>query len=184
MVRNVILRLSLCLCFFVSSFCVSVSVFWRCSNWLGENSDQDIRWLCAHSFDYPSHSMVTTFTHELTASFLSVPVHGGFSPFSGCSKTCGGGTRIRTCTNPEPRNGGRGCVGASQETCNTKACAGPQLWLLFYCFFLLFCVLALVRFEDDLIGLVTIVIVTLFTWLFACLFAWLFMSFDYDGIHS
>ena len=68
--------------------------------------------------------LMTAFTHELTVAFVLVPVHGGFSPFSGCSKTCGGGTRIRTCTNPEPRNGGRGCVGASQETCNTKACAG------------------------------------------------------------
>ena len=70
--------------------------------------------------------MVTVFTHELIVSFLLVPVHGGFSPFSGCSKTCGGGTRIRTCTNPEPKNGGRGCVGASQETCNTQACHGTK----------------------------------------------------------
>ena len=55
---------------------------------------------------------------------MSVPVHGGFSAFSACSKTCGGGTRIRTCTNPEPRNGGRGCVGESQQTCHTQACHG------------------------------------------------------------
>ena len=76
---------------------------------------------------YPRHSMVTAFTYDsLNVSFVLVPVHGGFSPFSGCSKTCGGGTRIRTCTNPEPKNGGRGCVGASQEACNTQSCEGTQ----------------------------------------------------------
>ena len=74
--------------------------------------------------------------HELTVAFVLVPVHGGFSPFSACSKTCGGGTRIRTCTNPEPKNGGRGCVGASQETCNTQACHGTK----FHIFVSSFCV--------------------------------------------
>ena len=57
---------------------------------------------------------------------MLVAVYGGFSAFSACSKTCGGGIRTRTCTNPEPRNGGRGCVGKSQETCNTKACEGAN----------------------------------------------------------
>ena len=69
---------------------------------------------------------MTALTHELNRAFVLVPVHGGFSAFSGCSKTCGGGTRIRTCSNPEPRNGGKGCVGESQETCNTKACEGTS----------------------------------------------------------
>ena len=69
---------------------------------------------------------MAAFTHELTPSFPLVPVHGGFSAFSGCSKTCGGGTRIRTCTNPEPKHGGRRCVGVSQETCNTQACEGTK----------------------------------------------------------
>ena len=69
---------------------------------------------------------MTAFTDDITALFFLVPVHGGFSSFSECSKTCGGGTRIRTCTNPEPRNGGRGCVGESQQTCNSKACEGTN----------------------------------------------------------
>ena len=64
---------------------------------------------------------------HLTVSFVLVPVNGGFSVFSACSKTCGGGNRIRTCTNPEPRNGGTGCVGESLETCNTQACKGKKL---------------------------------------------------------
>ena len=105
---------------------------------------------------------MTPFTHKLTVSFVLVPVHGGFSPFSGCSKTCGGGTRIRTCTNPEPKNGGRDCVGASQETCNTQACHGTKCHFgaLFVSLFLL-SVLALVCFEGALIDLVKIVIKTL-----------------------
>ena len=97
------------------------------SNWVGENSDcNDSRWLFAYSFGDPFRVILTAFTRELTVSFVSVPVHGGFSPFSACSKTCGGGTRIRTCTNPEPKHGGRGCVGASQETCNAQACEGTK----------------------------------------------------------
>ena len=64
------------------------------------------------------------FTHEMTASFLLVPVHGGFSAFSACSKTCGGGIQRRTCTNPEPRNGGHGCAGVSEQACNAQACHG------------------------------------------------------------
>ena len=86
------------------------------------------------------HLIMRAFTHQLTTLFVLVPVHGGFSPFSACSKTCGSGTRIRTCTNPEPRNGGKGCVGESQETCNTQACEGRNfrvraLFLLLFPFF-------------------------------------------------
>ena len=94
--------------------------------------------------NHPLHSIVTILTHGLALSFVLVPVHGGFSPFSGCSKTCGGGTRIRTCTNPEPKHGGRGCVGTSQETCNTKVCPGrkchAQAVFLSFLFAFSFCV--------------------------------------------
>jgi len=74
-------------------------------------------------FTYP-HLTMRTFTDEMTASFLLVPVHGGFSAFSACSKSCGGGIRRRTCTNPEPRNGGHGCAGVSEQACNAQACNG------------------------------------------------------------
>ena len=98
---------------------------------------------------------MTAFTHEFPPSILLVPVHGGFSDFSTCSKTCGGGTRIRTCTNPEPRNGGKGCVGESQETCNAKACEGTKFHVqTVFVSLLLLSVLVLVCFEGALIGLV------------------------------
>ncbi|CAF1259554.1 unnamed protein product [Rotaria magnacalcarata] len=47
-------------------------------------------------------------------------VHGGFSSWSEwslCSKTCGKSyrSRTRTCTNPEPKNNGRLCIGAERE---------------------------------------------------------------------
>ncbi|XP_045160489.2 SCO-spondin-like [Mercenaria mercenaria] len=58
-------------------------------------------------------------------------VDGGFTEWTvwtDCSVTCGDGeqTRSRTCTNPEPQNGGTDCVGDTQEsqTCNLASC--PQ----------------------------------------------------------
>ena len=56
------------------------------------------------------------------------PVNGGWSSWSSCSKTCGGGTRTRTCTNPAPSGGGANCVGATSEACNTQACAINGGW--------------------------------------------------------
>lgn len=54
-------------------------------------------------------------------------VNGGWSAWSACSATCGGGTQTRTCTNPPPSGGGSACAGASSQSCNTQAC--PQAFL-------------------------------------------------------
>merc|ERR1712168_1381343 len=60
------------------------------------------------------------------------PIDGGYTPFSPwvkCSKSCGGGTQIRTrtCTNPTPKYGGDDCFGlgspVERRPCETQACA-------------------------------------------------------------
>ncbi|KAK0137249.1 A disintegrin and metalloproteinase with thrombospondin motifs 20 [Merluccius polli] len=57
------------------------------------------------------------------------PVHGEWGPwgpYSVCSRSCGGGTRStsRDCNKPEPRNGGKFCVGRRMKfrSCNTEPC--------------------------------------------------------------
>uniref|UniRef100_A0A8C6Q4T0 ADAM metallopeptidase with thrombospondin type 1 motif 20 n=1 Tax=Nothobranchius furzeri TaxID=105023 RepID=A0A8C6Q4T0_NOTFU len=57
------------------------------------------------------------------------PVHGQWGPwgpYSICSRSCGGGTRstTRDCNKPEPRNGGKFCVGRRMKfrSCNTEPC--------------------------------------------------------------
>ena len=71
------------------------------------------------------------------------PVNGGYSTwtrFSQCTVSCGSGTRQRnrSCSNPQPRHGGRDCshLGASIEikVCNTNLCpvhGGFSEWSIF-----------------------------------------------------
>lgn len=71
------------------------------------------------------------------------PVNGGYSTWTGfsqCTVTCGSGTRQRnrSCSNPQPRHGGRDCshLGASIEikVCNTNLCpihGGFSEWSIF-----------------------------------------------------
>uniref|UniRef100_A0A8D2LDG1 ADAM metallopeptidase with thrombospondin type 1 motif 9 n=1 Tax=Varanus komodoensis TaxID=61221 RepID=A0A8D2LDG1_VARKO len=51
---------------------------------------------------------------------------GTWSPFGACSRTCGGGIKnaVRECNRPEPKNGGRYCVGRRMKfkSCNTEPC--------------------------------------------------------------
>ncbi|XP_034372581.1 A disintegrin and metalloproteinase with thrombospondin motifs 20 isoform X1 [Arvicanthis niloticus] len=51
---------------------------------------------------------------------------GPWGPYSPCSRTCGGGIKstARLCDRPEPRNGGRYCVGRRMKfrSCNTDSC--------------------------------------------------------------
>ncbi|XP_041120376.1 semaphorin-5B-like [Polyodon spathula] len=61
--------------------------------------------------------------------------NGGWSNWSGwssCSQDCETGyrTRKRTCTSPEPRNGGLPCVGSAVEyqDCNTQPCPVMGAW--------------------------------------------------------
>ncbi|CAH3172036.1 unnamed protein product [Porites lobata] len=61
-------------------------------------------------------------------------VNGGYSMWSQwtlCTKTCGGGTRVRerTCTNPPPAGNGKGCANLGEpeeeEKCNEDPCPDP-----------------------------------------------------------
>ena len=55
---------------------------------------------------------------------------GGWSRFGSCSKTCGGGTQSRMCSEPAPANGGKDCVGDATKECNTRVCPGVSLLVL------------------------------------------------------
>jgi hypothetical protein len=72
---------------------------------------------------------------SLDCKIKECPVHGGWSDWSKgqCNKTCGKGqlVRNRTCNNPTPKYGGKGCVGPKtdyslpckvKECCNKTAC--------------------------------------------------------------
>jgi len=57
------------------------------------------------------------------------PVNGGYtswSSFGSCSKSCGGGSQIRTrtCTNPAPAFNGTACAGSASQSqpCNSQNC--------------------------------------------------------------
>lgn len=50
------------------------------------------------------------------------PTDGGWSSWSPCSVSCGGGIQTRSCTNPAPQNGGADCVGPDTQSCNTQSC--------------------------------------------------------------
>ncbi|XP_052715472.1 deleted in malignant brain tumors 1 protein-like [Crassostrea angulata] len=80
------------------------------------------------------------FTDSDICNTSPCPVNGGFGnwgSWSVCSKSCGGGARMRsrTCTNPSPHFGGKECSGESgqSENCNNISCpvdGGYSEWSL------------------------------------------------------
>uniref|UniRef100_A0A669EPM2 ADAM metallopeptidase with thrombospondin type 1 motif 20 n=1 Tax=Oreochromis niloticus TaxID=8128 RepID=A0A669EPM2_ORENI len=81
---------------------------------------------CGHGM-YCRHGMCVNKDLDLQ------PVHGEWGPwgpYSVCSRSCGGGTRStsRDCNKPEPRNGGKFCVGRRMKfrSCNTEPCPRGQ----------------------------------------------------------
>lgn len=63
---------------------------------------------------------------------------GPWSPWDTCSLTCGGGVQIRKrlCNDPEPKHGGKDCVGDSKDiqTCNNKSCPIGETTAIFVTF--------------------------------------------------
>jgi len=69
------------------------------------------------------------FAYGATKDFsveLTPTIHGGWSNWGPCSKSCGGGNQTRTCTNPPPSEEGNPCPGLSWQSCNTEACAASS----------------------------------------------------------
>ena len=68
-------------------------------------------------------SLINEFLYSVNGGWTDWPKDWSF-----CSKNCGGGekTKTRTCTNPEPANGGSECVGkgTKKRSCNTDVCPG------------------------------------------------------------
>ena len=70
---------------------------------------------------------------------LHLAVHGNWGSWteiSGCSHSCGGGSRyrLRMCNKPSPSFGGNWCAGNVTEfqTCNAQACPGNIKFHLSY----------------------------------------------------
>ncbi len=80
---------------------------WRCNDYNG------------------TFNVINTCAWSRSPGMCGVPaaVNGGWSSWSSCSLSCGGGTQTRTCTNPAPSGGGASCSGASSQACNTQACS-------------------------------------------------------------
>lgn len=82
-------------------------------------------------FDYGNGYMRTLTCTASGWQEGAVPTNGGWSSWSLCSASCGGGTQTRTCTNPPPANGGMSCSGAASQACNTQACIVPTVQIQF-----------------------------------------------------
>jgi len=67
-----------------------------------------------------------TIVDSCQITFSNPPINGGWSNWSTCSATCGGGIQTRTCDNPSPAYGGAYCEGDTSQSCNTEVClVGP-----------------------------------------------------------
>jgi len=70
-------------------------------------------------------SAVSNRTESLSSIFnqaTNSAVYGGWTEYSECSVTCGGGVQTRACTDPKPSGGNSGCVGDSRRECGTEEC--------------------------------------------------------------
>jgi len=60
------------------------------------------------------------------------PINGQWSEWAKCTKSCGGGWRIRSCTNPAPAHGGAECLKGygpvDKEKCNIEECPVNGEW--------------------------------------------------------
>jgi len=99
----------------------------NCADMMGEkqcSKKTHSNYFCKSKYAYWCRKSCNKCDHE-----EGVAVDGGWSDWSDwdkCSASCGGGStkRTRTCTNPEPQNGGKNCEGDDVESdvCGTGEC--------------------------------------------------------------
>ena len=71
--------------------------------------------------EFSSKKITLVDSDDLDHYECEMPRDGGWSEWSKCSKECNG-EQTRTCTRPEPLNGGRPCLGESSQPCNISPC--------------------------------------------------------------
>jgi hypothetical protein len=99
------------------------------ANCAGNSSQSCNSWACAGTCPtncgFQGGTVPNGFGGSVACTATSpCPIDGGWTDWSTCSATCGGGTQTRTCTNPAPQFGGANCIGDTSQSCNTQACAG------------------------------------------------------------
>ena len=83
-----------------------------------------------YKIDKPSSGGGTACEHEdgyIKTEDVKVNCEGSWGTWSGCSKTCNGGTRSRMwITTVGPKNNGTACPSTQSESCNTHGCKTCQ----------------------------------------------------------
>jgi len=67
-------------------------------------------------------------TEACNTQACNVVVNGGWSTWSACTKSCGGGTQAHLCNDPAPANGGTTCSGDMFQFCNANPCPVNGGW--------------------------------------------------------
>uniref|UniRef100_UPI00398F766B SCO-spondin-like n=1 Tax=Pristiophorus japonicus TaxID=55135 RepID=UPI00398F766B len=102
----------------------------ECSRWCGVGQQHRLR---TYNTPQPGgqwcEGILTGNLHIRFCNIKACKVNGGWSswsPWSKCDRSCGGGKslRIRSCTDPPPKNGGKRCTGERFKAmlCNVQPC--------------------------------------------------------------
>ncbi|XP_078059946.1 SCO-spondin-like [Mustelus asterias] len=102
----------------------------ECSRWCGVGQQHRLRtYNWPHSGGQWCEGILTGNLEIRFCNIKACKVNGGWSnwsPWSTCDRSCGGGKslRMRSCTDPPPKNGGRRCSGErfEVEICNVQPC--------------------------------------------------------------
>jgi len=79
----------------------------------------------AAAFIYPCSMFAFGGTKDFSIE-VKPAVNGGWSSWSACNATCGGGWQTRVCNNPIPSEEGQNCTGSNIGECNTASCGASK----------------------------------------------------------